>query len=1102
VSVGGFHHTFTAFTRATRAAIVGRATVAHLHFEELVMRRTSSAARTAQDYRSALAARSRPMIAAGLFLAVVFGLTSAPQAARRAPGRFVPPSITDIVDQQIGVNGSTGALAFTIGDAETLAGDLVVTATSSNQTLIPDANLVLGGGGDSRTVTAAPASNQTGTATITVTVTDGDTEVASDTFVLTVVVPDVEFNIGVAFETDSGTTEAEFTVLLNGGVAMRNGTVTVNYATRQGPAGGFCSCGVAISGVDFTPASGTLTFLPGETEKTITISIAGDVSIEYVETFLMALTSPVNAAIAGFAELPGFIVDNDETLTRSAELVGWATYAGVNSWPGTVEKYDVDSWNAGAASVKSLLRGDGSVEFTANSTSHYLEIGLSHGNAGTAFEEIDFGIELLPGGRMIVVENGTVHGPSRPYAVNDRLTVAVENGKVVYKRNAVTFYTSTVAAVYPLLIDVSVFSSGAVVGDVILSGWLPQDVFWTNLQGTDTFGSSTVEKWEVDGWNSGAASTRALVAGDGFVEFTAFETNTTRMLGFSRDNSGPDFSDIDFGLYLHSNATVYIVEGGITRGVFGTYAEGDRLQVAVESGQVLYRRNGVLLYTSSVVPVYPLLVDAALYTEDATLMDVTIVGNLGTNLTYTDLVNAEDCGCGSIGKVLPDSVDGWDSGGVSTQSLLSGDGFFEFIVDNDFSHRMAGLSNGNTNTDFSDIDFGVLLASNATFYVFEGGVSRGVFGNYSEGDRFRVSVTAGVVNYYRNGAIFYTSSLSPTYPLIVDVALYSPDSIIIDGMLAGDLGEEVTWTANVGATASPNALVKTAAEGWNAGAISTRALVSGDGFVTFSASDEMDYKMLGLSHGNSGNGFEDIDYGILLSGNGTYYVFESGTSRGLFGTFTWSDQFSVAVIGGVAKYLKNGAVFYTSAVAPAYPLLVDTALFSEESGFVDVMLGGNLGEAVTWTNVTGASAVGSMLWKPTTGVGWNSGATSTRAIASGDGFVSFATTEATTHKAIGLSVGSASTAFEEIDFAILLASNGTYYVLENGTSRGVFGGYAAGDRFQVAVDGGVVRYSRNGAVFYNSLVAPSYPLLVDTALYTNRASLNDVVLGCVTAVCQ
>ena len=139
---------------------------------------------------------------------------------------------------------------------------------------------------------------------------------------------------------------------------------------------------------------------------------------------------------------------------------------------------------------------------------------------------------------------------------------------------------------------------------------------WTSPVGvTSPVGALT--KTEAAGWNAGAASAQALLDGDGSLEFTASETTTTRLAGLSRGNTNTDFADVDFGLYLHSNASVYVVEGGVTRngGVpVGSYATGDRFGVGVENGVVVYRQNGVVLYTSAVPPVYPLLVDTALYT--------------------------------------------------------------------------------------------------------------------------------------------------------------------------------------------------------------------------------------------------------------------------------------------------------------------------------------------------------------------------------------------------------------------------------------------------------------------------------------------------------
>jgi hypothetical protein len=97
-----------------------------------------------------------------------------------------PPTISNIADGSTNedVKYGTVPINFTIGDAETL-GSLTVTATSSNQTLVPNANIVLGGTGSTRNFSVMPALNQNGSVIITVTVSDG-LATASDTFVLTV----------------------------------------------------------------------------------------------------------------------------------------------------------------------------------------------------------------------------------------------------------------------------------------------------------------------------------------------------------------------------------------------------------------------------------------------------------------------------------------------------------------------------------------------------------------------------------------------------------------------------------------------------------------------------------------------------------------------------------------------------------------------------------------------------------------------------------------------------------------------------------------------------------------------------------------------------
>jgi len=95
------------------------------------------------------------------------------------------PTISDILNQITNEDTPIGPISFTVGDAETPASNLQVSASSSNHALVTDANISLGGSSQNRTITITPLADQHGSTTITVTVSDGIAS-SSDTFTLTV----------------------------------------------------------------------------------------------------------------------------------------------------------------------------------------------------------------------------------------------------------------------------------------------------------------------------------------------------------------------------------------------------------------------------------------------------------------------------------------------------------------------------------------------------------------------------------------------------------------------------------------------------------------------------------------------------------------------------------------------------------------------------------------------------------------------------------------------------------------------------------------------------------------------------------------------------
>ncbi len=95
------------------------------------------------------------------------------------------PTISTI-DDQITLQDTARMVSFVIGDLETAADDLILSAASSDVAVIPNENIVFDGTGSERTVTLTPAAGQVGMTTISVTVADTDGGSTTGEFLLVV----------------------------------------------------------------------------------------------------------------------------------------------------------------------------------------------------------------------------------------------------------------------------------------------------------------------------------------------------------------------------------------------------------------------------------------------------------------------------------------------------------------------------------------------------------------------------------------------------------------------------------------------------------------------------------------------------------------------------------------------------------------------------------------------------------------------------------------------------------------------------------------------------------------------------------------------------
>ena len=94
----------------------------------------------------------------------------------------------------------------------------------------------------------------------------------------------------------------DFAVTLNRAAAH---AVSVDYATADG---------TAMAGADYTAASGTLTFAPGETAKTVSVAILDDAIDEGKEKFVLRLSNPKGAYLRNMHREAKGVIRNDDPL--------------------------------------------------------------------------------------------------------------------------------------------------------------------------------------------------------------------------------------------------------------------------------------------------------------------------------------------------------------------------------------------------------------------------------------------------------------------------------------------------------------------------------------------------------------------------------------------------------------------------------------------------------------------------------------------------------------------------------------------------------------------------------------------------------------------
>src|SRR5207245_9222744 len=195
---------------------------------------------------------------------------------------------------------------------------------------------------------------------------------------------------------------AVFTVSLSFSSAQ---TITVDYATADG---------TAKAPSDYTSTSGTLTFNPSDTSKTITVLVNGDTTNEAIcETFFVNLTNATNASISD-PQGQGSITDDDGTKLVISQIYGGGGNSGASYTNDFIEIYN---------------RGNMAVSLNGLSVQYSAATSTSGSFSVTALPNVS----LQPGQYFLIQEasGGAVGSPLPPPDVTTgAIAMAATSGKV------------------------------------------------------------------------------------------------------------------------------------------------------------------------------------------------------------------------------------------------------------------------------------------------------------------------------------------------------------------------------------------------------------------------------------------------------------------------------------------------------------------------------------------------------------------------------------------------------------------------------------------------------------------------------------------------
>lgn len=317
-------------------------------------------------------------------------------------------------------------------------------------------------------------------------------------------------------------------------------------------------------------------------------------------------------------------------------------------------------------------------------------------------------------------------------------------------------------------------------------GLCQSTIQWEELWDVEFDGSTLTNISTIDElWVSGAISQDILETyQDGSIEFEITESTKRKVFGFISPSDGPISTNFRFGVQLKESSreeAIFIRHKGYPYVSIGSFDVGDIFKLERVSGQFKLQKNNVVIYESSHSFSEEVKV-AVLFKENGGTLKVGDLSFAKTenlkSISWQNLVNTEVTGIN--GLIKTSGIENtWDAGASSIDVLPANtDGYIEVLGYRDVKKKIIGFSDEELVADKATIKFGVQFNQDGEIRIHEEGEHKGTYGEFETGDKIKIERTNGLIQYYKNDVIFYTSEDSYNGELVVDVSIKAMNGLI------------------------------------------------------------------------------------------------------------------------------------------------------------------------------------------------------------------------------------------------------------------------------------------------------------------------------------